>query len=422
MSSTENNLNVVIAGTGFRFPEGAGATARVLSFAKGLKRLGCDVHVLLPKPTETPLSNNDALAIEGTYQDIPFAYCCGTRIAAKSRLGALALYVKGLTNAGRRIRAINQRRKVDVIFMWGVEYPFNVCYFRRLAKSIDALLVGEACEFPFVNANSRAVNCRHWANDRLFFKMFDGIVAISSYLQEFYRSRLSPDAQIVRIPILVETEGYCSTSPRIDNFCRVAYCGNLDHPGEADDMIRAFASAARDLPQWRLDVVGFAANANRLNELKKLAVDSAVANRVTFHGLVPRHDIPAVLSACDIMALPRAAGVFSQAGMPTKLGEYLATGKPVVVTATGDISNYLQDGLNAFLVPPGSLQAFVDKLRFAMTHPDESHSIGAKGREVAFKEFDSTTNCRKFVAFVRSLQINAKPTFKAVPLDDSAST
>ena len=42
----------------------------------------------------------------------------------------------------------------------------------------------------------------------------------------------------------------------------------------------------------------------------------------------------------------------ARGGFPTKLGEYLATGKPVCVTKVGEITVYLEDNVSAFLAEP----------------------------------------------------------------------
>lgn len=104
------------------------------------------------------------------------------------------------------------------------------------------------------------------------------------------------------------------------------------------------------------------------------------------------------------MALPRASGIFSTAGFPTKLSEYLATAKPVVVTDTGDISKYLQDGVNAFLVPPDDAAAFAQALRHVMSHPEVARTVGRRGREVALKHFDCHLHSARIIKFIQAIQ------------------
>ena len=103
------------------------------------------------------------------------------------------------------------------------------------------------------------------------------------------------------------------------------------------------------------------------------------------------------------MLLPRAESLFSQAGLPNKLGEYLATGKPVVVTKTGDIGMYLRDRIDAFLVQPNDIQAFADTLRYVLNNPNEAAEVGLNGQKVAMEAFDTDRNCKRLIDFVKEV-------------------
>ena len=109
---------------------------------------------------------------------------------------------------------------------------------------------------------------------------------------------------------------------------------------------------------------------------------------MTFAGDVKREELPALFATAEVFVLPRPPGVFSIAGLPNKLGEYLASGRPVVVNANGDIPRYLQDGVSAYLVDPADEAAFTARLRYVLEHRDEAAAVGARGREVAVREFD----------------------------------
>ncbi len=145
-----------------------------------------------------------------------------------------------------------------------------------------------------------------------------------------------------------------------------------------------------------------------VEELQNIVKHLGLTGRVTFVGAVARSDIPHRLNAGDIMALPRASGTFSTAGFPTKLGEYLASGKPVVVTATGDIPVYLKDGVSAYLVPPDDSNAFAERLRYVISHPLESAEVGLRGRDVALCEFDSGRQTKRILSFIGDLRKTQK--------------
>jgi glycosyltransferase involved in cell wall biosynthesis len=87
--------------------------------------------------------------------------------------------------------------------------------------------------------------------------------------------------------------------------------------------------------------------------------------------------------------------------MPTKLGEYLATGRPVVVTATGDIPKYLHDGVEAFVVEPGDVHSFSEALERALYNPVAAE-VGRAGQRLARREFDTVVHMRRLLETIEA--------------------
>lgn len=398
------SLNVVITGVGFGFPDGAGATARVMSVAKGLMRHGATVRVLVPKPSENETTGLKNLAMAGEHDGIAFEYTCGRRLAAKTRLGAALLYLRGLARARQIIRRLHRKQPVDAILLWYPEDLLNFAAFRTLATSLGTLLIAEKSELPFVyTTRSSFIRMVDWLGHRIVYPQLDGIIAISSFLYNYFVELLRDPARILQVPILVETAQFGKVqAPRSSAAHTIIYCGNLYHEGEVEGLLRAFATLVCDFPSWRLCVIGDDSDTKRRVSLQSLVAALGLKDHVEFLGQRARREIPSLLADGDIMALPREGALFSTAGFPTKLGEYLASGKPVVVTGTGDIPQYLEHGASAYLVPPGDDVAFAEALRHAMRHPNEAAEVGRRGREVAIREFDTFTNCRKIIDFINA--------------------
>ena len=399
-------MNIIITGTGFSFPDGTGAAARVASFAKGLMHHGAAVHLFLPKPTENEATGERNEDLRGVYEGIPFEYTCGRRLVAKTRVGAMLLYLRGLWRTCRAILRIHRRERVDAILLWYGESPINMLVFKTLAILLGALLIVEECEFPFAaRRKTAAVRATMWFNDHIGYRMPDGVFVISTCLQDFFATRLRKTAGVLRVPILVETDTFAHPIDAPDRTeRRVIYCGNLNHEGEIAELLQAFSEVAGDLPSWSVQIIGDLAEGQRRTELITLIAQLGLNGRVQLLGERPRKEIPGLLAGGDVMVLPRAARIFSLAGFPTKLGEYLASGKPVVVTGTGDIPLYLQDGASAFVTPPGDSAAFARALRYVMTHPREAAEVGRRGREVALRQFDTLVNCGRVVEFIETLK------------------
>jgi glycosyltransferase involved in cell wall biosynthesis len=186
----------------------------------------------------------------------------------------------------------------------------------------------------------------------------------------------------------------------------IAYCGYVGgNKDGVQNLIEAFAKLDARHDDVKLYIIGDASGTSDLERLQQLARDLGVQHRVVFTGRVLRDEIPRYLCNASILALARPAGLQSEGGFPSKLGEYLATGNPVVVTRVGDIPEYLTNGKDAFLVEPDDVNGFAGKLDHVLSNPDLARKVGLTGREVARTNFDYQVQGERIVQFLRDLAV-----------------
>lgn len=95
------------------------------------------------------------------------------------------------------------------------------------------------------------------------------------------------------------------------------------------------AAVARDNPAWTFALAGPVA-ASRRAEADRLA---ALPN-VRMVGLLPRAELPSFLKGVDVAVIPFVHSAQTRAIYPLKLNEYLAAGRPVVLTPFSDLSEF----------------------------------------------------------------------------------
>jgi len=99
-------------------------------------------------------------------------------------------------------------------------------------------------------------------------------------------------------------------------------------------------------------------------------------NKIIFTGRVEAHEAPLALAACDILLSPHVGNKDGSAffGSPTKLFEYMASGRAIVASDLDQIGQILKNDVHALTVPAGDTTAFAE----AMLKLVQDHSLAEK--------------------------------------------
>ncbi|WP_017589382.1 glycosyltransferase [Nocardiopsis ganjiahuensis] len=168
----------------------------------------------------------------------------------------------------------------------------------------------------------------------------------------------------------------------------LVFVGRLDEEKRIDVTIRALA---RIVPE-RDAQLALAGTGQREGELRALAAELGVADRVFFLGFVPDEDLPLVYAAADAFAIAGVAELQSIATL-----EAMSTGLPVVAADAMALPHLVAEGRNGFLFPAGSSVLMADRL-LAVLGPDrERAALGRASRELAL-EHDHHRSLERFEA------------------------
>jgi glycosyltransferase involved in cell wall biosynthesis len=144
-----------------------------------------------------------------------------------------------------------------------------------------------------------------------------------------------------------------------------------------DDVIRALVLIRREFSDLRLLIIGRddrqAMRTSFTEELKALAHDLGVLDQIVFTGY--RDDMPALLAASDIFALPSFEEPFGLVFL-----EALAMKKPVVALDNGGTPEVVEHGKSGLLSAPGDQAALATNLLTLLRAPGLRARMGEYGR------------------------------------------
>jgi L-malate glycosyltransferase len=179
------------------------------------------------------------------------------------------------------------------------------------------------------------------------------------------------------------------------------------------DLLAALVTLRRHVP----DVLVVCAGDGPLRAvLPALAQAAGLADNVRFLG--QRSDMPALLGACDVVALPSHIE-----GLPSVIMEAFAAERAVVATDVGGVPEIVEDDATGWLVPPRVPHDLADALADALVHPTVRAARAARARQVVLDRFQAPDGARHLQAvYDRWMAETDGPRRRTVPAASAASS
>ena len=182
----------------------------------------------------------------------------------------------------------------------------------------------------------------------------------------------------------------------------IAYCGNVnkDSKDGVSDLISSFVRYHERYKDRKLYIIGPIISKEQKKEYEEYLKLSKVLDSVVFTDSVSPTAIPQYFVDAEMLVLARPDNIQAKYGFPTKLGEYLLSGRPVVLTDVGNISDFLVDGKNAFIAEPENIKSISNKMIEVSDNPNNANTIAIAGKETALNEFNSINETEKLLSIM----------------------
>ncbi len=346
----------------FILPDGNAAAHRVIGNAKAFREAGHEV-VLLGCINEVTKEARFRKS-----QVFGFDYYCFQNPCKTTE------WLKYLLTAGWLIRYIEIVHPTIVVIYnypsWASERLLGYCRRRRIRLYADCTEWFDINEGGFL---WRAIKKRDVDNRMYKIQLkLDGIISISSYIDNFYRSK---NQKTVWIPGLIDVadEKWRSESQSGErdytSFCYVGSPGN-GMKDRLDIIVKSFSALKKRYPtdQFRLDIIGMT---SLQFEHSFGIITDTIEKSICFYGSVHNREALSVLKKGDYSIFFRDKNLPNTAGFPTKFSESIACGTPVITNATSDIPHFINNGNNGFLIDSLDAEEICNQLHKILHLPYE---------------------------------------------------
>jgi glycosyltransferase involved in cell wall biosynthesis len=271
--------------------------------------------------------------------------------------------------------------------------------FYLIANILRVPLAIELCERPWSLRKKSSID---------FFlhplKSVDGVIVISSFLRQWAlkEKRRSKHLRILDLPILVDVEECESKQNQPgEGTCNIIFAGSSSYDTTIEFILESMVFVWEKYPNAKLILTGCREDDPRTEALQNELKNRNVCEKVVLAGYLPRPDLLSLYQSASALLIPLFDDIRSRARFPTKIGEYLCSGKPVVTNKVGEIPRYFTDGENAFICDPGNPRLYAHKIIDAV-NPDNhklAEMVGQNGKLLAKKTFDFRNHDQAIMEF-----------------------
>ena len=204
--------------------------------------------------------------------------------------------------------------------------------------------------------------------------------------KELFTSRSCPTGKIETVMNSPETAifdpgrfPHVNGKPVKDKPFVLMYHGLIVERHGLDLAIQAVARLRMRIPGLQLHMYGEPTDYSK--KMMELVRELKVEDMVHAHGFKPLDEIARDISQIDLGVIPNRLSSFTRINFPTRIFEYLAMHKPVMVPETKGISDYFKaDEILYF--EAGNVEQLAAKIEWAYEHPVEMRDLMERGRKI----------------------------------------
>ena len=346
------------------FPYGKAATNRMLSYLTGLAKEKSILYLCLASPSfDTPNKRQ-----YGIHNEILFRYLSNP-VLKRKRLIVLRKAISLCWRYLLLIYLLFSYSTKSVLLYSSKPFLNKLVFLICRIKKNNVFL--DKTELVGYNYSKETSELLRFKNDT---KKLSGLIVISPGLYDYF-DNVQPEQKFL-LPVLVDMSRFIHQKKEKFFFCCSG--ANLERDGLLDCLTGFLL-----FYQSRKDYVFQIASTLNLNDAYHKKCKDIIDQHpdcIQYLGHLPSYEIPNKLSKATALLLTPHTN-YETKGFPTKLGEYLASGTPVICSSIDDLMSVISS-TTAFIVSPNSPTQIAKALQTIVDNKELAEEVGYNGSQL----------------------------------------
>ncbi len=378
-----NKKHVVVLGNS-GFPYGWAENQKIILIANCLLLTGNNVTVVCTNGIHTKKDHPD-LKPHGKFEDVEYIYTSGDPYYNEKFISRNLLKVKGKINEFLYLKKRTKERKLDFAVLSTHSFTL-VLYYSILGK-----LFGFKTILSYVEFHSKipkkwyrfGTRLHDYLHDSYSARLVSGIFPISEFIINHFK-KTSPDKKYLKIPNLTDYERFKNTEI-IETEKYFMYCGAASYKEVVFFIIDAYNRLNTSSALLYLVING---TENDKTTIKNYINNTPQKDHIKVFSKLPESQLNSYYKNAIALLIPLRDTYQDIARFPHKIGEYFASGNPIISTNYGEVKFYFQDRKDLLLAEQYDIDLYAEKMQFVIDHPEEAKKIGIDGKNKAAPLFD----------------------------------
>lgn len=384
----------------YAFPEGMAPTTRIIAYGYGLVQNGIDVEVIINSVYFSEDIQHCEGVIKGLNYRYPYLY---NKKRYHSKLYRICYANWALLwNCIKSIIKSNNAEAFDYVLL-SFDSPRELIFYSFVLKlfGIKTVFIGD--EFPEeIRQLNSDVSLHTIRLFKIAYHFISARILMTKNLCEFYNKKVCDKPSYI-LSSIIDTSRFDNLQIMNNNRDYLCYMGNMMLAKDnVDNIVRAYGLIKDKYPNIDLWLFG-TPSASDYELISNLIDELGLKERVILKGRASYNDVPNILAHAKILVTSQPKTKRAEGGFPTKMCEYMMTGVPALLTDVGEITQYVTNDENVYIVEPCNHKAYADKIDFILSNYDTAIIVAKRARQFVEYNYGSKYATKGLVEFLNKL-------------------